>query len=76
MVVLHPLKLIISNYPPGQSEILSLENNPESPDGGKHDVPFSNEIWIESEDFMVSAEEGFEIISGQMVIEGSLYHQM
>jgi glutaminyl-tRNA synthetase len=68
MVVLHPLKLIISNYPPGQSEILSLENNPESPDGGKHDVPFSNEIWIESEDFMVSAEEGFLRLSpGQMV---------
>lgn len=52
MVVLDPIKLIITNYPEGKSEILKGENNPEMEDnGGYRDLPFSRELWIESEDF-------------------------
>jgi len=52
MVVLDPIKLIITNYPEGKSEMLKGENNPEMDDnGGYRDLPFSRELWIESEDF-------------------------
>ena len=51
MVVTNPIKLVITNYEKGE-EILHSENNPEDPDGGTRDVPFSNELWIEREDFM------------------------
>ncbi|MCB0806816.1 MAG: glutamine--tRNA ligase/YqeY domain fusion protein [Bacteroidales bacterium] len=50
--VLDPLKVIITNYPEGQSEELMLENNPEDPQGGSRKVPFSREIYIEQDDFM------------------------
>ncbi|MEY3159403.1 MAG: hypothetical protein RLZZ49_883, partial [Bacteroidota bacterium] len=53
MVVLDPIKLIISNYPEGKSEMLKSENNPEMEDNsGYRDLPFSRELWIEAEDFM------------------------
>ena len=51
MVVTNPIKLVITNYDKGE-EILHSENNPEDPNGGTRDVPFSNELWIEREDFM------------------------
>jgi glutaminyl-tRNA synthetase len=52
MVVLDPIKLIITNYPAGQTEILKGENNPEEENnGGYRDIPFTRELWIESEDF-------------------------
>jgi glutaminyl-tRNA synthetase len=52
MVVLDPIKLIITNYPEGKSEMLKGENNPEMDNnGGYRDLPFSRELWIESEDF-------------------------
>lgn len=51
MVVTNPIKLVITNYEKGE-EILHSENNPEDPDGGTRDVPFSNELWIERDDFM------------------------
>jgi glutaminyl-tRNA synthetase len=50
--VLDPVKVIITNYPEGQVENLSLEVNPEDPTMGFRNVPFSNEIYIEKEDFM------------------------
>ena len=50
--VLDPVKVIITNYPEGQVENLSLEVNPEDPAMGFRDVPFSNELYIEREDFM------------------------
>lgn len=53
MVVLDPLRVIITNYPEGQMEELSLENNPENAEAGIHSVPFGREIYIEREDFMV-----------------------
>ena len=51
MVVTNPIKLVITNFDKGE-EILHSENNPEDPNGGTRDVPFSNELWIEREDFM------------------------
>ena len=52
MVVLDPIKLIITNYPADKTEILQGENNPEEENnGGYRDMPFTRELWIESEDF-------------------------
>ena len=52
MAVLDPLKVVITNYPEGKTEKLSIENNPEDPESGHRSVPFSREIYIEREDFM------------------------
>ncbi len=52
MAVLRPLKVVITNYPEGQVEMLEAENNPENPDMGVRQIPFSREIYIEREDFM------------------------
>ena len=51
MVVADPIKLIITNYEQ-EEEMLRSENNPEDPEGGLRQVPFSNELWIERDDFM------------------------
>jgi glutaminyl-tRNA synthetase len=60
MAVLDPIKLIITNYPTGQHETLIGENNPEAEDGGgSRELPFSNELWIEREDFMEEAPKKF-----------------
>ena len=52
MAVLHPVKLIITNYPEGQSETFEVENNPVHPEQGTHTITFSREVWIEAEDFL------------------------
>ena len=52
MAVLHPLKVIIDNYPEGKTEMLKAPNNPENPELGSREIPFSREIYIEEEDFM------------------------
>jgi glutaminyl-tRNA synthetase len=59
MAVLDPVKLIITNYPEGQTEQLQAENNPENENGGSRIVPFSKELWIEREDFMENAPKKF-----------------
>ncbi len=59
MAVLDPLKLIITNYPDGQTEELDMENNPEDENGGTRKVPFSRELWIEREDFMEEPPKKF-----------------
>ena len=59
MAVLNPLKLIITNYPDGQEEILEMENNPEQQDAGTHKMPFSREIFIERDDFMEEPPKKF-----------------
>ncbi len=51
MAVLHPLKVVIENYPVGQVEELEAVNNPEDPVMGTRKVPFSRELWIEQDDF-------------------------
>ncbi|MCM3033781.1 MULTISPECIES: glutamine--tRNA ligase/YqeY domain fusion protein [unclassified Niallia] len=52
MGVLNPLKVVITNYPEGQVEMLEAEINPENPEMGTRQIPFSREIYIEQEDFM------------------------
>ena len=52
LAVLHPLKLIIDNYPEGQVEMLEADNNLENPELGKREIPFGRELWIERDDFM------------------------
>mgnify|MGYP005841293679 CR=1 FL=1 len=52
MGIIRPLKVVITNYPEGQVEMLDAEINPENPEMGKRQIPFSREIYIEQEDFM------------------------
>ena len=52
MAVLRPLKVVIENYPEGESEMLEAVNNPADETAGTRQVPFSREIWVEREDFM------------------------
>lgn len=52
MAVLRPLKVVITNYPEGQSELLDAENNSENEEMGHRQIPFSREIYIEQDDFM------------------------
>jgi glutaminyl-tRNA synthetase len=52
MGVINPLKVVITNYPEGQIELLDAENNPENPEMGVRKIPFSREIYIERDDFM------------------------
>jgi glutaminyl-tRNA synthetase len=52
MGILDPLKVVITNYPEGQVEMLEAEINPENPEMGTRQIPFSREIYIEREDFM------------------------
>lgn len=59
MAVLDPVKLVITNYPEGQTEQLHAENNPEDDTAGSHEIPFSKEIWIEREDFMEQPPKKF-----------------
>ena len=52
MAVLHPVKLVITNYPADKTEVFMVENNPNHPEAGKREVSFSREIWVEAEDFL------------------------
>ena len=52
MCVIHPVKLVITNYPEDKTEEFEVENNPNHPEGGTRIVTFSRECWIEAEDFM------------------------
>jgi len=51
MAVLHPLKVVIDNYPTGQDEFVEVANNPEDPSAGTRQVPFSREVYIGQDDF-------------------------
>ena len=59
MAVLNPLKVVIENYPQGESEELSFQNNPEDPSAGSRMVPFSRELYIERDDFMEDPPKKF-----------------
>ncbi|QTE35253.1 glutamine--tRNA ligase/YqeY domain fusion protein [Mucilaginibacter gossypii] len=69
MAVLDPVKLILDNYPEGETEIMHGENNPEVEGGdGGRDIPFGRELWIEREDFMeVAPKKFFRLGIGLMV---------
>ncbi len=74
MVVIDPLKLVITNYEEGKTEILTGENNPEDENSGTRDIPFSRELFIEHEDFKEVAEKKyFRLAPGLMVRLKSAY---
>lgn len=74
MVVVDPLKVVITNFPEGETEICHSENNPEDPEGGMREVPFSREIFVEQDDFMeVPSKKYFRLAPGQMVRLKSAY---
>ena len=73
MVVTDPIKLIITNYDKGE-EMLTSENNPEDAEGGLRAVPFSNELWIQRDDFMEEpTKKYFRLGTGLMVRLKSAY---
>ncbi|HHH55380.1 MAG TPA: glutamine--tRNA ligase, partial [Bacteroidetes bacterium] len=59
MVVMDPIKLIITNYPEGETEWFDIDNNPEDENAGTRKIPFSGEIYIERSDFMVDPPKKF-----------------
>ncbi|HPS03441.1 MAG TPA: glutamine--tRNA ligase/YqeY domain fusion protein [Candidatus Sumerlaeota bacterium] len=59
MGVLHPIRVVIENYPEGQVEYLEAVNNPEDPEAGTRQVPFSKVLYLEREDFMEEPPKGF-----------------
>ncbi|MGL5676792.1 MAG: glutamine--tRNA ligase/YqeY domain fusion protein [Cellulosilyticaceae bacterium] len=68
MAVMHPLKLVITNYPEDQSEMLEIENNAKDETKGTRMVPFARELYIEQEDFMeVPAPKYFRLFPGNEV---------
>lgn len=69
MVVLNPVKVIITNYPEGQTENFKSENNPEAEDkGGYREISFSRQVYIERDDFMENPpKKYFRLAPGQMV---------
>ncbi len=68
MAVLNPLKVVITNYPEGQTENLDAVNNPEDESAGKRSVPFSRELYIERDDFMENPpKKFFRLAPGQEV---------
>ena len=66
--VLHPVKLIVTNYPEGKTEEMVTVNNPERPEDGTHTLTFSRELWMEREDFMEDApKKFFRMVPGKEV---------
>ena len=60
MAVLHPLKLVIDNYPENQTELMEASNHPKNPDMGVRSIPFSRELWIEESDFSLDPPKGYK----------------
>ena len=58
-VIQNPVKLILTNYPEGQTEMMTMDNNPENLEEGQHVMPFTRELWIEREDFMENPPKKF-----------------
>ena len=52
MAVLRPVRLTVTNYPEGRSEVFQVENNPTAPTQGTHEITFSRHLWMEADDFM------------------------
>lgn len=74
MAVLDPLALEITNYPAGQVDMMQSENNPEMPETGEREIPFSGTLWIEREDFMEEAsKKWFRLAPGAVVRLKSAY---
>ncbi|CAB4832839.1 unannotated protein [freshwater metagenome] len=75
MAVLRPVKLVITNWPAGHSESITLQNNPENADDGSREVEFTGEVWIESDDFKAEAPpKYFRLTAGAEVrLRGAYY---
>ncbi len=72
--VINPVKLVITNYPEGQVEKVATENNPEDPEAGTHEMPFTRELYIERDDFMENPpKKFFRMTPGQEVRLKSAY---
>lgn len=68
MAVIKPVKVVITNYPEGQTEMVTIENNPENEAMGTREVPFGREIYIEQDDFMeVPVKKFFRMTPGKEV---------
>lgn len=68
MVVLDPLKIVITNYPSDKTEEIEIENNPNDENSGKHKAIFSNEIFIEKDDFSLNPPPKYNrLVEGGMV---------
>lgn len=68
MVIFKPLKVVITNIEPGQTELVHSENNPENPEDGTREISFTREIYIETDDFMKEPPKKFFRLSpGNMV---------
>jgi len=68
MCVLQALKVIITNFPEGKTELMQVENNPEMEGSGTHEMPFGRELFIEMDDFMIDPpKKYFRLAPGQMV---------
>jgi glutaminyl-tRNA synthetase len=74
MVVFDPVKVTITNYPAGKTEMMSAENNPEDENATTREIPFSGELYIERDDFMENPpKKFFRLAPGQMVRLKSAY---
>jgi glutaminyl-tRNA synthetase len=63
MTVLRPLKLVLTNYPDGQVELMEAVNNPEDAEAGTRSVPFGRDLWIEQDDFREVPPKGYHRLS-------------
>lgn len=74
MVVFDPLKVVLTNYPEGQVELVKSEDNPEDPNTSHREIPFSRELYVEREDFMENPpKKFFRLAPGQKVRLKSAY---
>ncbi len=68
MAVLRPLKVIVDNYPEGQTETITVENHPDHPEMGTREVTFSRELYVEQDDFMAEpVKKYFRLFPGNEV---------
>ena len=58
-MIQNPVKLVLTNYLEDKTEYMAMDNNPENPAEGTHEMPFSRELWIEREDFMENPPKKF-----------------
>jgi glutaminyl-tRNA synthetase len=74
MAVLNPIRLVVLNYPEGQTEMLTTVNNPEDEAAGTREIPFGRELWMEAEDFRVDVnKKWFRLAPGRTVRLKSAY---
>ena len=74
MAVLNPIRLVVLNYPEGQTEMLTTVNNPEDEAAGTREIPFGRELWMEADDFRVDVnKKWFRLAPGRTVRLKSAY---